>query len=70
MVGDLRRISFNYQSLDKQGEIFMTNFVLPRKEIEPVMSKHQTQNRADNKILKLKEIFCTGDVIVVENMVI
>lgn len=42
VAGGLRGIGFNYQSLDKQGERFMTKFVLPKREPESVMSKHLT----------------------------
>lgn len=44
LVGDLRGIRFNYQSLNKQGEISMPNSILPKRDPKPVMSKHLIQD--------------------------
>lgn len=46
VVRDLRGIDFKHQSLDKQGESSMTNFVLSKMESKPVMSEHLTQHHA------------------------
>lgn len=40
VAGDLRWICFNYQSLNKQGESLVTNFVLPKRVPEPMMFNH------------------------------
>lgn len=42
--GDLTGIGFKNQSLHNQGETFMTNFVLPRRESKHAMSKPLAQH--------------------------
>lgn len=46
---DLRGIGFKHQSLDKQGENSMTNFVIPKRESKHVMSKPLAQHHASHQ---------------------
>lgn len=43
---DLRGIGFNYQSLNKQGETLVTNFIPPKRKLEPMMSNQLSQHHA------------------------
>lgn len=46
MAGALRGIGFSYQSLNKQRESPVTNFVLPKREPKPIMSNQLPQHHA------------------------
>lgn len=49
VAGDLRGVGFDYQSLAKQGENSMNNFILPKREPKPAMSKHFIQHRSSHQ---------------------
>lgn len=53
-VRDLRGFGFKNQSLHSQGELSMTNFVLPGEESKPVMSKPMSQHHANHQNLHTK----------------